>query len=255
MLSPLFNDGRSIAAAFSLVKQDIRQFVQCSRLSALSNIGHRRSTQTDVERAIVELMSTIIGVSASMNWPSHTHAMLEIALQAARDNGARVELLDLRAVDLPMCDRHVGQTPVAVDEVRELVADAHAYLIGTPAYHGSMSGSLKLFFDLLYPEVNGKLFGCLVSARDAQGSVVFSHLRDVIGALHGWTLPYGVMGLREEFDASCHLLDKRTRDRLLRLGRDVVVYGDMLYDQFEHDCRPNAGAEFGFAAWHGGRAA
>lgn len=185
-----------------------------------------------------------------MRYPSHTHTLLDIALSAARDAGARVELLDLREMDLPIYTP--GQTTAlpAIEELRARVMDAHAVIVGTPEYHGSPSGALKNCFDYLYPEVNGKLISCVVATGNDIGTTSLVALREIIASLHAWTLPYGVISSQPDFDSAGHLVNTRIRDRLLRLGRDTTIYGEILHERFMRDSVLGGGAQLGFAPWH-----
>lgn len=195
-------------------------------------------------------MITITGIAGSMRWPSHTHALLEIALGAARENGARVELLNMHALDIPLYDPRMQDIPPSVAELRERVADAHAVIIGTPEYHGSMSGALKNVLDYLYPEVNGKLVGIIVATGADEGASAVAQLRTVLHFMHAWCLPYAVTAGSEDFDESGHLASARVRDALLRLGRDVTVYGELLSTQFARDRVLGGGVHLGFAPWY-----
>lgn len=195
-------------------------------------------------------MITILGISGSMRWPSHTHSLLEIALGAARESGARVELLDLHVQDLPLYEPRAHDIPPAVTEFRERCADAQAFILGTPEYHGSMSGALKNALDYLYAEASGKLFGALVATGSGQAATVHAHLRDIVSAYHAWSLPYGVTAELADFDDAGHVATTRLRETLLRFGRDMAVYGAMLYEQFSHDRVLGGGVQHGFAPWH-----
>lgn len=176
--------------------------------------------------------------------------MMEVALGAARDAGARVELLDLRMVELPLYDPRQRTPPPQAVELRERAADAHAFLVGTPEYHGSVSGALKNVLDYLYHETHGKLFGLVVAAGIDEGSRTVSHLRDMVEFLGAWALPYAATATMTDFDESTGLTNARVRDRLQRLGRDVAVYGELLYDRYTRDAVPGGGPDLGFAPWH-----
>lgn len=182
-----------------------------------------------------------------MRWPSHTHTLLELALNAAREAGARVELLDIRLLELPIYEPFAGHPAPAVTELRELVADAHALLIGTPEYHGGMSGALKNVFDYLYPEVNGKLLGLVVATGTDMGTSAVGQLREMAGYLGAWTLPAAVTAGIADFDEAGQLANPRVVDRLQRLGRDLTVYGEQLFERFRQDSVSGGGPEYGFA--------
>ena len=195
-------------------------------------------------------MITVIGIAGSMRWPSHTHAMLEVTLGAARESGSRVELIDVHTLDLPLYDPRVRDAPPVVTELRERMADAHAYIIGSPEYHGGMSGALKNLLDYLYPEVNGKLFGIVVATGSDDGTSALAQLRTTIHAMHAWCLPYAATAGSDDFDESAHLASARVRETLLRLGRDVAIYGELLYERFARDRVLGGGVQLGFAPWH-----
>jgi hypothetical protein len=68
--------------------------------------------------------------------------------------------------------------------------------------------------------------------------------------LGAWALPYAATATMTDFDESTGLTNARVRDRLQRLGRDVAVYGELLYDRYTRDAVPGGGPDLGFAPWH-----
>ena len=76
---------------------------------------------------------------------SSTRRALEIALVGAQNQGAQTELLDLRDWKLPFCgqDYDAAEFP-DVARLQDSIGQAHGLLWGTPEYHGSFSGVLKM---------------------------------------------------------------------------------------------------------------
>jgi FMN reductase len=80
------------------------------------------------------------------------------------------------------------------------VQEADAVLIGSPGYHGSMSGSVKNVLDYLESlsvgepaYLDGKVVGCVATAAGWQAAVnTLGALRQVAQALRGWCTPYGI---------------------------------------------------------------
>lgn len=181
---------------------------------------------------------------------SHTLALVELALRAAEQAGATVELLDLRVTPLPLFEAHRRyDEDASVQRVVETIRAADCYIVGTPEYHGCMSGALKNLFDFVYTEISGKLFGVMAATGGSQGVSSLDNLRACLLYCHAWVLPYNVAASQRDFDENGRLVNDHVRDRTQRLGRDVVVYGHLLYEQFRADLELPPEAPNGFAAW------
>jgi FMN reductase len=75
----------------------------------------------------------------------------------------------------------------------------HGLIVGTPGYHGSLSGPIKNILDVLedtarddHPYLDGRAFGCAVTAYGWQacGTTLVS-LRLIAHALRAWPTPFG----------------------------------------------------------------
>ena len=64
-------------------------------------------------------------------------------------------------------------------EIAELIKKADAFVLTTPDYHGSMSGSLKNFLDYFWSEFIGKTFGYIVGSHEKGLTVMEAVLRVV----------------------------------------------------------------------------
>jgi multimeric flavodoxin WrbA len=106
----------------------------------------------------------VLGVAGSMRADSYSTKALHIALELAKKYRAEVHLLDLGKTVLSLRDPSV---PVSerVEAVARTVVEADAFILASPDYHGSMSGTLKNFLDHFYKEFGGKLFACIVASH------------------------------------------------------------------------------------------
>jgi FMN reductase len=84
----------------------------------------------------------ILGVAGSMRADSYSTNALKIVLEFAKKYGTEIHLLDLSKTMLTLRN---PSTPVSwqVEEVAKIVIGADAFILASPDYHGSMSGTLK----------------------------------------------------------------------------------------------------------------
>jgi azobenzene reductase len=179
----------------------------------------------------------LLGVSGSMREGSYGRRALLLVLEAAAARGAETSLLDLRTANLPLYnpDEPATDPDGHVRRATEAVGWADAFVLASPDYHGSMSGAIKNFLDYHWEEFTGKLFGYLCASHE-KGLTVMDQMRTAVRQCYGWSLPYGVSVYGEhDFDATGRLTNPRVERRLKMLGRDVVVYGALLREQFVRD--------------------
>ena len=183
----------------------------------------------------------VLGVAGSMREGSYSLRALTFVLQAAAARGADTSVLDLRLAKLPMYTPDAPPTDAEghVRRATEAVGWADAFVLASPDYHGSMSGAMKNFLDYHWEEFTGKLFGYLCASHE-KGLTVMDQMRTAVRQCYGWSMPYGVSIHGEhDFDPSGMLANARLEKRLRMLGRDVVVYGAMIREQFVRDLHDN----------------
>ena len=177
----------------------------------------------------------ILGVCGSMRARSRSARALDVVLDAARGHGAEARLLDLRAVDLPMFRPDAENGSAGIVAANEAVNWADGFVLASPDYHGSMTGAMKNFLDHYWTEFAGKIFGYLCASHE-KGLTPMDQMRTAVRQCYGWSLPYGVsFHDSEDFDAGGNIINDKVLLRLQILARDIVVYGDLITRQFQHD--------------------
>lgn len=200
---------------------------------------------TDIESG---LKLNVLGVGSSMRQGSYSTTALNMILDMAKGNEAETKLLDLRQTNLPMLYAAKDDTHEIV-HATELVEWADAYILATPDYHGSMSGSLKNFLDYFWSEFAGKTFGYIVASHE-KGLTVMDQMRTAVRQCYGWSIPYGVsINPEDDFNDKRKVINKRLSSRLDMLARDLVVYGKLIRKQFVNDLLQNAPVNT-FAAYY-----
>jgi NAD(P)H-dependent FMN reductase len=155
---------------------------------------------------------------------------LQVALRGARETGAEATLIDLRKYHLIFCDGKENEKgyPKDVFRLRDEVKRAHGVILGTPEYHGGVSGVLKNALDLMgFEELEGKMLGLVGVSGGALGAVhALSHMRTVGRALHAWVIPEQVFISEawKVFDEQGNPKDLELEKRLLELGRQVARF-------------------------------
>jgi FMN reductase len=144
----------------------------------------------------------VVGIGGTTRLASTSERLVRAVLEAVERRGARTQMFcgqDL--AKLPhYAPENPQRSPEQVDMV-EAVRGADAIVIGTPGYHGGVSGLVKNAIDLLEDlradrrcYFEGRPVGLLVTAAGWQScGVTLSALRDIVHALRGWPTPLGLV--------------------------------------------------------------
>jgi FMN reductase len=172
----------------------------------------------------------VIGLSGSLREGSYTRMAIKLALSGASEIGVETELVDLRTYDLAFADgRKDGSSyPPDVHRLRATVRDAQGIILGTPEYHGGLSGTLKNAIDLMgFDEFEGKVVGLIGVSGGKMGALnALMSLRTIGRSLHAWVIPEQVSiaeGWRL-FDAQGRLKDAGLMNALTGLGKQVARF-------------------------------
>lgn len=171
----------------------------------------------------------VIAICGSLREKSYTRLSLALALQAAKELGANIQLIDLTAFDLKFCDGSGNESQSEdVIKLRELVNEAQGIILGTPEYHGGYSGVLKNALDLMgFDEFEGKMMGLVGVSAGSQGAgEAINSLRTVGRALHAWVVPeqVSIPYVYKVFDADGKCMDDNVKKRLISLGQQVARF-------------------------------
>ena len=142
----------------------------------------------------------IVGLGGTLRANSSTERALRHCLAAVERQGGRTRLFAAEELDLPMYAPHeLERTPRALELVKAL-RDADAVVVGSPGYHGAVSGLVKNALDYIEdlredPRVylDNTPWGCISCAYGWQAAVgTLTQLRSIGHALRAWPTPLGV---------------------------------------------------------------
>ena len=181
----------------------------------------------------------ILGVTGSLRENSHSTKTLATVLQVAASKfRAEVRLLNLSETKLPFYSPNITDSDSFYGNIKIVSQDvewADAFILASPDYHGSMSGTIKNFLDHFWEEFAGKTFGYLCTSHE-KGLTVMDQMRTAVRQCYGWSMPYGVsINSGQDFSADGQIINSQLSKRLNMLARDLVIYGKLIRDQFRRD--------------------
>jgi len=188
----------------------------------------------------------VLAVVGSLHRDSITRTVVQHVAKQLRTNGCAVDVLDFEQEPLALYNPDVAHDLPGYAKLQSRVERADVVVLGTPDYHGSISGATKNFLDHFWREFAGKLFATIVASHE-KGLTVTDQLRTVARQCYAWSLPYGVSFMEDEDVKDGKIVSDSLRKRLEMMIRDVRVYGTLLGHQRRADLK---GTDAGFLARH-----
>ena len=142
----------------------------------------------------------IVALGGTTRAESTTGRLLAAALAMAEERGARTTLLTGQAIACPHYEPGSAEGHPEIARYLEALRSADAVIVGSPGYHGTLSGLVKTALD--YVEqlskderayLDGLPVGLIATAAGWQAAVsTLQALRTIVHSLRGWPTPMGV---------------------------------------------------------------
>jgi len=142
----------------------------------------------------------VVALGGTLRPESATGRLLAAALGMAEARGARTTLLTGDAIAFPHYEPDAAAGNAAVGRYLDALRSADAVIVGSPGYHGTLSGLVKTALD--YVEqlrtdervyFDGLPVGLIATAAGWQAAVSTLHaLRTITHSLRGWPTPMGL---------------------------------------------------------------
>lgn len=131
---------------------------------------------------------------------SSSERALRYALSRCEEQGATTELFTGETLDLAAYDPESPAKTAKVARLIEALRASHGVIVGSPGYHGSVSGMVKNALDYAEalrndepPYFEGRAVGLVACAQGWQAAgTTLATLRQIVHALRGWPTPMGV---------------------------------------------------------------
>lgn len=175
----------------------------------------------------------VLGISGSTR-KGNTEAMVEKALEGAKEAGALTEHVKLRELKIdPCCGEdecwHTEMCSSDKDELTEVfkkIREADALILGSPNYFNNVSWLFKIFIDRTNPyskfkRLGGKKVALIVAGgySDEANKKAEDYLRE-FSRIHGWQVSGSVRGhVEKPQDAE---KDEKLMKKCLELGKKLM---------------------------------
>ncbi|MDB6022121.1 MAG: putative flavoprotein [Pedosphaera sp.] len=186
----------------------------------------------------------VLAVIGSLHRESVTRMVIRHVANQLHADGCMVDILDFEKEPLALYNPDTAHEGPAYAALRARVDHADVILLGTPDYHGSISGATKNFLDHFWREFAGKLFATIVASHE-KGLTATDQLRTIARQCYAWTLPYGVSFTEGHDVKDGEIVSDSFKKRLEMLTRDTRIYGRLLSHQRAADLK---GTDPGFLA-------
>jgi FMN reductase len=148
--------------------------------------------------------------------------------------GGRTRMFCGEYLALPLYAPHELERTPKAQELVEALRDADAVVVGSPGYHGAVSGLVKNALDFIEdlredPRVylDTTPWGCISCAYGWQAAVgTLGQLRSIGHALRAWPTPVGVAinSADQIFDTAAELTDDTVQNQLELLATQLLAF-------------------------------
>ncbi|MCV7202545.1 NADPH-dependent oxidoreductase [Mycolicibacterium peregrinum] len=177
----------------------------------------------------------VVGLGGTLRADSSTERAVRYCLAAVERQGGRTRMFAGPDLELPMYAPHsLERTPAALEFVSAL-RDADAVVVGSPGYHGAISGLVKNALDYIEdlredPRVylDNTPWGCISCAYGWQAAVgTLGQLRTIGHSLRAWPTPLGVAinSADKIWSETGELADGTVRGQLDMLATQLLNFG------------------------------
>jgi FMN reductase len=164
----------------------------------------------------------IVAVGGTLRANSSTERAMRFVLDAAQRCGARTKLISGSALQLPLYQPDNPERSIAARDLVAELALADGIILGSPGYHGSISGLVKNALDYaedlrsdVRPYFSGRAVGCIATAGGWPGAVnTLGALREIVHALRGWPTPLGAA-----INSTDHVFDEEGACQVPRIAQ------------------------------------
>ena len=172
----------------------------------------------------------LVGVSANLQRPSKTRALVETVLTVARESSRDASPLDVQLLDFVDAGSGLGAAWIRdrlSPEARRVLDDiegADGLVVGSPVYKGSYTGLFKHLFDLVDPAaLVGKPVAIVATGGGPRHALVVEHaFRPLFGFFGALQIPTTVYASDADFTDGA-LVEAGVKARAVEAGGQLAA--------------------------------
>ena len=179
----------------------------------------------------------ILAFAGSTRKESFNKRLAKIALLAADKAGAETTFIDLHDYDMPLYSEDLlaeHGMPDGVIAFKEMLKNHNGFLITSPEYNGSLTGTLKNAIDWGTVKAdgeermacwNGKIAGLLSTSPGGLGGIRgLHHLRTILAGIGTFVLPnhLAVGNSTTNLQNDTHITDEKLQQQVDTLATEIV---------------------------------
>lgn len=197
-----------------------------------STTGATRATTSDADGR-----PFVVGIGGTLRPNSSTERALQYCLAEVDRQGGSTQLFSGEGINLPMYNPYDSARTAAAVTFVDALARADAVVVGSPGYHGGVSGLVKNALDYIEDLRSGptvyldnKPLGCITCAYGWQAAVgTLGQLRVIGHSLRAWPTPLGVAinSADRIWDADGALTDEGVQGQLELLASQVLTFASV----------------------------
>ncbi len=166
----------------------------------------------------------ILIVASSLNPHSRSRYLARELERRWSGSDLNVEVLDLKDVDLPMCDGSSVYSDPRTASVQALANKADGIVFASPVYVYSVNAAMKNFVELAGQSMKGKIAGFLCAAGGRMSYMsVMSLANSLMLDFRMYVLPRFVYVAAEDWEG-----DKLTEEVVHRIGEFATSFEDFV---------------------------
>ena len=144
---------------------------------------------------------SVLVLRCSLSGDSNSALLAEEAVRRLEAGGAAVRLLDLRELDLPLCDGGAAYATTATIRLKSAVAEAAAVVFAAPVYNYDLNAAAKNAIEMAGDALQDKVAAFLCAAGGASSYMAPLGLANSLMLdFRCWIVPRFVYATRGDFE-------------------------------------------------------